>query len=369
MNAKLYLLLFTLTTYATMHSMETPSQEELKCFALYHAELNDDAIIYELLDQGLDPNTKASYSGMSLLGYAIKNKNRLLSEALLQHPKFIPANAICEYDQNGNYTSSPFRLALQCKNFTSAKYILTMNDIDPNKILDIYLQEASDATKDILTDILSMDINRTKLSDLLFRAVAQSQILLTTILLKQKDVDVNGRQPGFHTTPLCQAALTKNIPVLKLLIENGAHLNGALEYAINHSNVHNVQFLLDQGAPFNEKDERGETLLAQATRWTKGATCARIMQLLLAKGANINEIADNGGNVPLGLIAHRASTCHEAIKVVLAQADINVDIKNNEGKTPLDIAYEVRKTREDSLDKEDWDYLIDQIKQHKEKNH
>lgn len=341
--------------------------------ALYYAELNDDTIIYDLLDQGLDPNTKASYSGWSLLHYAIKNENISLSKTLLKHPQFIPANITCEYYQDGdttNYTISPFQLALQGKDLTIAKHILTIDQIDPDRILDIYKQEASDDTIDILTNILSMNIDRKKLSKLLFRAIDKSQILLITILLKQKDIDVNSARKLLdeETTPLCQAALTRNIPVLKLLIEHGAQLHGALSYAINKGNVHNVQFLLDKGAPLHVKDLQEGTLLAQAIQFVKGTACARIVQLLLAKGADVNEKADNDGNVPLGLIAYKASTRREAIKVLLAQPNINVNIKNNENKTPLDIACEVRARRMDSSDRKDWDSLIELINQHK-KNH
>lgn len=435
MNAKqLYLFLFIFTAYTTLHSMEKqpakpslpeemlmpipeiwlniiaqcPGKEQLQrtctyfheCastknreiflqnsliikpqlleeLALYYADLNDNAVICSLLNQGLDPNTRTDYSGWTLLHYAIKNENLSLCETLLSHPQFIPAYITCEYYQNGDnkkYIESPFQLALECKDLRIAKHLLTIKGISPNEMLSVYRKKnISDATCDILAHILSMDIDRTKINyttnidDILFLAIDKNQQSVITLVLNQKDIDINltGRR---DKTPLCQAAMSSHIPVLKLLIDRGAHLHDALRHAINQSKVHNVQFLLNAGANINERDQRGWTLLAQAIDWTTGATCKGIVQLLLAKGADVNEVADNEGNVALGLIANRASSCKQAIPILLAHPDINVHIKNNKGNTPLDLAYEVRDRRKNSLDVPDWDYLIEQIKQHTEKN-
>jgi ankyrin repeat protein len=342
--------------------------ECLEDFALYYADLNEDAIIRNLLDQGLNPNTNAS--GMSLLHYAAKNGNLSLSETLLKHPKFIPANATAvQIDDCNNYIKSPFKFALSYNQLAIAKRILTIEHINLDEVLATYRAHASDSNINILTDILSLKIDHQKLSgflsELLYNAASKEQIALVTLLLKQKNTNVNYKRP-WESTPLCHAAACRNMPILKLLIEHGAQLDEVLNYA---NDVHTMRFLIDQGASLHVKEEHGYTLLAQTITSARGTACANIVQLLLDRGTDVNEIVDNDGNVALGLISHTASSCHKAIKVLLDHPNINVDIKNNEGKTPLNLACEARERRKGSLDVPDWDYLIDQIKQHKEKNH
>lgn len=334
MNAKLYLPLFTLVSYTAIHSMETPSKTTMESEALYYADLNEEAIVNKLLDQGLDPNTKDSGTKMSLLHYTAKNGNLSLSERLLKHPQFNPANAtLSENNDYYNYVDSPFKLALKYKQLAIAKCILTIAHINLDEVVKIYSEEACDNNTDILTDILSLNIDHQKLprflSQLLYNASWQKQIVLAEMLLQHKDTDVNYKQFSSERTPLCLAASYADIPMMQLLLAHKAQLGEVLN---NATDLHIMRFLIDQGADLKVKEDHGYTLLAQTIGSAKGKTCADIVQLLLNRGIDVNEEVDNDGNVALGFLGHWASNSRQAVDVLLAHPKIDVNKKTKKIK-------------------------------------
>lgn len=83
-----------------------------------------------------------------------------------------------------------------------------------------------------------------------------------------------------------------HLAIAQLLIEKGAKLNGTLEQASVWNNLEAMQFLLDNGADINEKDQSGDTLLI---KMVKGLNL-ELIEFLLTNGADVNAKDQNQKN-------------------------------------------------------------------------
>lgn len=122
-------------------------------------------------------------------------------------------------------------------------------------------------------------------------------------------------------TPLMFAAITKNIEVMKLLLEKGADVNArtsrngtALMLAAQIGDPAAVKLLLEKGAEINVRDEIGYTALLYAAVAECNDPAA--LKALLARGAEIN-IKGNDGETALKLAGRKGNT---AIVRLLKQA-------------------------------------------------
>ena len=106
-------------------------------------------------------------------------------------------------------------------------------------------------------------------------------------------------------TPLCVAAAYGNLEILNCLVENGADINAATNYAPDHtplmfavqeSHIDAVNYLLDQGADVNLQQESGYTALhfAAANGYFNALKC------LIKHGADVNA-RDKNNRTPLML--------------------------------------------------------------------
>ena len=140
--------------------------------------------------------------------------------------------------------------------------------------------------------------------------------------------DVNARDP-WKKTPLHYAAEKGHVPVVELLIESGANVNlkddatdargeTPLHRAAAKGHVPGVELLIKNGANVNAKDADGGTPLHSAAgngyahrAWDADVRgWKRIVELLLAKGADINALRTvRGYRTPLDVaIAYQPST-------------------------------------------------------------
>ncbi|WP_265030421.1 ankyrin repeat domain-containing protein [Wolbachia endosymbiont (group B) of Athalia cordata] len=133
---------------------------------------------------------------------------------------------------------------------------------------------------------------------------------------------------------LCLVSGSGYIELAKLLIEKGANVNAQdnegktpLHLAVSSSNLDII------GVPIFIRrliDGEDENVNLQDN----------IVEILIEKGANIN-IQDNEGKTPLHLAVSNSSLGAEGIAIVvetLIGRDAKVDIQDNEGKTPLHLA-------------------------------
>lgn len=155
--------------------------------------------------------------------------------------------------------------------------------------------------------------------------------------LVEKGTDVNILGGGCENcTSLQMAAKKGNLPLLNLLIDNGAKINGqqgsngtTIEYAIRSGDESVVRYLLDKGATVMEPDSRGSPVCMAIFYSMK-----KIIPLLLQKGADINKPGGSPAVLPTVaawqrgdeetmqfLIDHGASLDHEeAYENILATA-------------------------------------------------
>lgn len=152
-------------------------------------------------------------------------------------------------------------------------------------------------------------------------------------VLLEKGADPNGFEEELGVMPI-HMALYENMPLtMKALIQGGADIyalntdgQSAMDLALGLG-LEGVKLLADAGIDLNKVDINGRTFLHMTRK-------PDIAAFLIEKGLDVNE-KDNGGNTPL----HTASKAGIAAVVqALLQAGANPTIKNNEGKTALDIA-------------------------------
>ena len=164
-------------------------------------------------------------------------------------------------------------------------------------------------------------------------------------LLIAKGADVNAKMAGFMTarggdTPLHFAAWKGHREIAELLLASGVDVNVTdndertpLHRVTEGGHKEIAELLIDNGADVNAKANaglwKGFTPLHQAA--SRGRK--EIAELLVAAGADVSAKEDTRGRTPL----HHAATKEVAELLIAAGADVNA--KANNGKTPLDGAY------------------------------
>ena len=103
-----------------------------------------------------------------------------------------------------------------------------------------------------------------------------------------------------------------------------------------------VQAELDKGADVNAKDWNGYTPLY----WAAFGGHKEIVELLIAKGADLNAKDDKYGRTPL---RSAAIYDHKEIAEILIAEGANVNAKDERGKTPLDLAIQVKNPKTAAL--------------------
>ena len=137
-------------------------------------------------------------------------------------------------------------------------------------------------------------------------------------------------------TTLHEAAQQGNLKEIRRLLDNGDDVNAKdtqrkvpLHYASANGHGEIVELLLKaQGVDVNVADDQGRTALYGAA--SKGYR--EVVALLLEKGANINAL-DKYGKTPLH---HASADGHaEIVKLLLNAQGIDVNVADNQGRTAL----------------------------------
>ena len=162
---------------------------------------------------------------------------------------------------------------------------------------------------------------------------------------------------NYGATPMSLAAEVGNTDMLKVLLEAGANVESpnadgqtALLAVARTGNVEAAKLLLDHGAAVDAKEKfGGQTPLM----WAAARRHPAMMQLLIAKGADVNAASidrdyqrhvtaegrpkslDSGGLTPL-LYAAREN-CMACVDVLL-KAGADIDLPDPDGVTPLQVA-------------------------------
>lgn len=148
-------------------------------------------------------------------------------------------------------------------------------------------------------------------------------------------------------TSLHYAAMSGNLETLELLLTNGADLqtrttSGATALHIS-AGIHNeelVEFFHCRGIPIDDPTSKGQTPLHWVAKSpieldTEGGNASRTAELLLEKGANLDQ-PDNDGFTPL-LLAFTKWGDIDFVKILLDQG-ADVAEKTKDGSTALHLA-------------------------------
>ena len=164
--------------------------------------------------------------------------------------------------------------------------------------------------------------------------------------LLQMGGDVNAVDPTTGETPLMLAAEAGDLPLVKLLLEEGADVNmerfyrfTALHLAAGNGHTSVVRVLVDvPGINLDIPSMRGDTPLIEAA--ASGYT--NIVQVLVDAGANVNfnyqksARAYFAGQTPLMIAAEHGLT--DIVKILLDVPTIELNLVNNEGLNALMLA-------------------------------
>lgn len=407
MNAKLHLLLFTFISCTTLHSMDphmvtTPSlpqeiwfriiarcstknklrstctyfrdvastgyadiflQNPLICDknlleqkAFYFADLDNTAVIRNLLNQGLNPNiigkkldpythlqqSKYSPCDITLLDYATYNENFPMIDLLLNHRDF-----------DSNLIIKSFSAALKRHCLTVAKYLLTEKTV--TMLIPRYIARASDQNLEVLEKIFSLPHDSdVLLSKLLDHATREGHIKLATVALEH-GANVHGSP---DSSPIHNAVPYPRI--LKLLITYGADINGSdptsrydrstpvAKHITNSKCFNGIQCLINHGASLVTQPGK-DPLLIHVVNNSYNKEAMPLLTLLLNKGVDVNERKSSSPHhtALVHAICYRRTS---AIPLLLAHPNIDVNTIDSDGRTPLDHAirrrdWEVKESR------------------------
>ena len=178
----------------------------------------------------------------------------------------------------------------------------------------------------------------------LHKAAEKDQLVVAKFLL-ENGADVNAKNTSFGVTPLHAAASRGSTAMLDLLLEHKADVEAsdtsgltALHLAAQSGFRTAVETLLAHGANVNAKTQSGATALHFAV--ANGFTA--ISEVLLAHGADPNMLAQNvqlGHEVGSGSPLHVSAARNDpGLTLLLLTNRATVDLKNNQGMTPLLLA-------------------------------
>ncbi len=159
------------------------------------------------------------------------------------------------------------------------------------------------------------------------------RVEMVTLLLKNgAEVDVTDQ----HGDTAAMIALNdRNMPLFRLLVESGAHVNhkgkceSLLAAAVRMQLPEAVQLLLEHGAEIT-RDSEGRPLLHLAVLMNN----PEIVNLLLEHGADVKE-RNESGETPF--ILNAGGHCSESIAEALLKAGANIDERASDGSGVLHI--------------------------------
>jgi ankyrin repeat protein len=175
-------------------------------------------------------------------------------------------------------------------------------------------------------------------------------------LIEQEGVDVNLRN-DYGVTALDNATSAGQIEAVRFLLKSGANPNGsqyidpnyqttALHLAAERDFYECAQLLIEYGADLESRDFHGDTPLLNAltTDGHSGVGSERVAVLLLEKGCDPN--ASGHDSAPLGLALVPDSNVREKLSRSLVEHGANANVPDQRfGRTPLHWAVQCRDLR------------------------
>ncbi|HLK55779.1 MAG TPA: ankyrin repeat domain-containing protein [Chthonomonadaceae bacterium] len=283
-----------------------------------------------LLKQGSNPNIHDNFAGQPTFWEFLRAR----FEQLRGHKPPIPSDG-----------PPALLLAVQSDNIDSVKLLLAKGAREVDARMEngeaLLIMAAKQHNFAIVRELIEHNADvRAEAPDsdcsLLTYVAASGQIDLAQMILA-RGADVNSRVLE-GTTPLFAAAEADDLPMVKLLLANGANVNikndwdfehsAALSMAADKGNLKMVQLLLDHGANVNSAARFGSALTHAALNKN-----IAIVRLLLAHRADPN-IGDYHETLPM-LVASEGDT---KIMKLLLDAGADIHATGHAGATALSSA-------------------------------
>ena len=161
----------------------------------------------------------------------------------------------------------------------------------------------------------------------LFEAIEEGHFDVVKVLVEH-GVNTNARKPYDRCTPLMMAAERDSEDISRLLIEDGADVDGEGYFGQSAifltRRLPIIKILVDGGANVNAQDDKGRTpLIIHAVEGNED-----IVSYLVAHGADVHR-KDTVGRTALHL------TDHSTIVEILVDGGANVNVQDKYGRTPL----------------------------------
>ena len=184
-----------------------------------------------------------------------------------------------------------------------------------------------------------LDVTDTLGNTLLDRAISESNKQKVQWLIEHgAKITVENEYGLLH-----EAVWINSKEIFLYLIDKGAdvkkYVDKLLWVAINGDNTEIIQYLVENGANVNAKDNKGKTLLMYAIF---NRANIKIVECLVENGANVNA-KDNNGNTPLKYAVEKskevdANEKDKIVKIIeyLVGEGTDINAKDNKGNTPLD---------------------------------
>jgi ankyrin repeat protein len=197
-------------------------------------------------------------------------------------------------------------------------------------------------------EIIKVSDNNDELEAELYAAIQYGDIkMLKELISKGVSLNPQGKLLAGQT-PLIWAVNAKNFEIIKVLITNGADVNGknvvgstALIYSTRVGDPEIVKYLVDKGAKVNIKDSLlvsplMNTVSVENETEEVSAKELEIVKFLIEKGANINELNKDGESV---LVYAIMQGNFELVKF-LVEKGADIHLKNvNETSIFMNAAY------------------------------
>ncbi len=237
---------------------------------------------------------------------------------------------------------------------TPLSYYLNNNKDAELKIVKILIDNGADvnlsygytnppiyyAIKENRTDIINLLIESgaSVNEPIIFNALCQHGYIDIVERLLKDGYKTNQKEKNFGRTPLFSGVEGNQIEVIQILLNYDADVNfkdelGATPLLVaNNKEV--LKILLENGADIDAVDEYGQNALFGLLIGER----YECIKYLLEKGIQVN-IKDKYGNTPLHRIHYDSYNPQESLDIInlLVKYGADVNARNNENKTPLDL--------------------------------
>eukprot|EP01080_Neovahlkampfia_damariscottae_P000843 gene843-9092_t len=209
-------------------------------------------------------------------------------------------------------------------------------------------QSSLDYKKSIMAYFESKGTPARDLNQLAIYSISKGEVHIARELLEQKIISIDTRDPSSGIHLLHLACNSESFKFIKFLLENGSkkYINAVdndgwtpLFFASIIGNPLIIKLLIDNGADINRIDLAKRTPLHMMAKSGKSDA---ILFLLSQKGLNVNP-QTTFGYTPLFLGVKSS----EVVKALLTSNDIDIDLPDHKGHTPLQFA--IQKNEIDSI--------------------